>query len=77
MGEKYKINFWWDSEVNVWIATSEDVLGLVLEDESLDFLVEKSKTAIKELLLLENKLPVDDIFLDYSISRLERVIING
>ncbi len=51
-----KVNFTWDEEALVWIATSEDVPGLVLESGSFDALIEKVKVAIPELLEL-NKMP--------------------
>ena len=35
------ITFQWDSEAAVWIATSDDVPGLVLESGSFDALVER------------------------------------
>lgn len=43
----------WDDEASVWVATSEDVPGLVVEAESTDQL----ESALKELipqLLVEN-----------------------
>ena len=44
--------FLWDPETEVWIATSNDVLGLVLESGSFDALVERVRIAIPELLEL-------------------------
>ena len=44
------IKFHWDSEAAVWIATSDDVPGLVLESASFDALVERVKTAVSELI---------------------------
>ena len=49
-----KIMFHWDSEAAVWIATSEDVPGLVLESGSFDALIEKVRVAVPELLSLNN-----------------------
>ncbi len=46
------INYLWDPNANVWIATSESIPGLVLEDASYDALVERVKTATLELLEL-------------------------
>ena len=50
MDMSYRINLLWDSEAEVWLATSRDVPGLVLESESLDTLLERLKYAIPELL---------------------------
>ena len=47
---EYTINLIWDREAAVWVATSEDVKGLVLESGSLDALIERVKIAISELL---------------------------
>ncbi len=52
---EYKINLIWDNEANVWIATSDDVEGLVLESGSLDALIERVRFAIPELLELNNQ----------------------
>lgn len=42
----------WDSEAGVWVAESGDVLGLVMEAETLDQLVERLRTLVPELLAL-------------------------
>ena len=47
---EYKIIFLWDPEASVWIATSDDVPGLVLESGSFDLLVERVRYAVPELL---------------------------
>ena len=52
---EYAIKLDWDSEANVWIATSDDVPGLVLESGSLDALIERVKYAVPELLELNGK----------------------
>ncbi len=40
----------WDSEARVWVASSNDVPGLVTESETTEDLVQKLKTLIPELL---------------------------
>lgn len=40
----------WDAEAKVWVATSEDVPGLVTEAPSLDVLVPKLRAMIPEML---------------------------
>ena len=42
----------WDSEADVWVATSSDVPGLVLESASLDSLMERLKHTVPELISL-------------------------
>ena len=49
---EYVVNFTWDDEANVWIATSDDIPGLVLESGSFDALLERTRFAIPELLAL-------------------------
>ena len=55
---EYKIQLLWDNEAAVWVATSPDVPGLVLESGSFDALIERVRYAIPELLELNRqKLP--------------------
>ena len=50
-----RIDFTWDDEASVWIATSKDVPGLILESGSFDALIERVRYAVPELLELNNK----------------------
>ena len=50
----YTINFTWDNEAAVWIAASDDIPGLVLESISFDTLIKHTRSAIPELLELNN-----------------------
>ena len=52
---EYHVSLQWDEEASVWIATSQDVPGLVLESGSLDGLMEKVRYAVPELLGFEKK----------------------
>ena len=49
---EYVVNFTWDNEADVWIATSDDIPGLVLESGSFDALLERTRFAVPELLEL-------------------------
>ncbi len=40
----------WDNEVLVWVATSDDIPGLVTEADTVENLVEKLRIMIPELL---------------------------
>ena len=51
----YRVKMHWDGEADVWVATSEDVPGLVLESGSFDALLERIKYAIPELLELNGQ----------------------
>lgn len=52
---RYTVNLLWDSEASVWVATSEDIRGLVLESGSLDVLIERVRMAAPEVLKLNNQ----------------------
>lgn len=52
---EYTVNFTWDTEAGVWIATSEDIPGLVLESGSFDALVERVRFAAPELIELNGQ----------------------
>ncbi len=54
----YPIQYKWDDDAKVWIATSDKVDGLVLESESLETLIKEVAAAVPELIDL-NKLDFD------------------
>ena len=57
-----RIEFTWDDEASVWIATSKDVPGLILESGSFDALIERVRYAVPELLELNsNKQNIVDL----------------
>lgn len=68
----YTINLLWDSEASVWVATSEDIKGLVLESGSLDVLIERVRMAVPELLRLNNQ-PMDHAKIVFLTERVEEV----
>ena len=47
----YFIRAEWDEEAEVWVATSDDVPGLVTEADTQEQLIAKLKTLIPELLV--------------------------
>lgn len=49
-GADVAVNALWDDDAKVWVATSDDVPGLVTEAPSFDALVQKLKVMIPELL---------------------------
>lgn len=71
---EYVINFLWDNEANVWIATSKDVPGLVLESGSFDALLERTRIAVPELLSL-NSHENQSVSLIFTSERHERMIL--
>lgn len=70
---EYLINLTWDDEAAVWIATSDDIQGLVLESGSIDALIERVRFAIPELLSLNQSSIEKTISLCFRSERHERV----
>ena len=51
MGTKHiTVNAEWDPEAKVWVATSDDVPGLITEADTIEALAEKLSIMIPELL---------------------------
>ena len=68
----YTINLLWDSEASVWVATSDDIKGLVLESGSLDVLIERVRMAVPDLLKLNNQ-PLEHAKITFQTERVEEV----
>ena len=47
----------WDGEASVWVATSDDVPGLVTESKTFEALLKKLRTLVPELLELNGAMP--------------------
>jgi predicted RNase H-like HicB family nuclease len=47
----YRVNISWDSDAQTWIATSDDILGLCAESETMESLIEIVKSLAPELLI--------------------------
>jgi predicted RNase H-like HicB family nuclease len=48
--DNFNVRAFWDEEARMWVATSEDIPGLVAEADTMEKLVEKLKILIPELL---------------------------
>ncbi|HKV17052.1 MAG TPA: DUF1902 domain-containing protein [Reyranella sp.] len=55
----YQVAAEWDDEARVWVATSDDVPGLVTEADTKEHLVEKLRELVPELLSLNAHLLAD------------------
>ena len=53
----YQVRAIWDDVASVWVATSDDVSGLVTEASTAEALIEKLKVLIPELLEANGVLP--------------------
>ncbi|MCC5635708.1 DUF1902 domain-containing protein [Nostoc sp. CHAB 5844] len=49
MNTVVKVSAFWDSEAEVWVASSDDLPGLVTEASTIELLTEKLKLIIPEL----------------------------
>jgi hypothetical protein len=54
----------WDGEVNVWIATSKDVPGLVVEADTWPAMIEEVRLVLPDLLELSG-LPHENLSLTF------------
>ena len=55
MSRSITIDARWDSEANVWIATSSDVAGLVVEADTWPTMIEEVRLVLPDLLELSGK----------------------
>lgn len=68
---EYTVKMTWDNEAGVWIAESDDIIGLVMEGGSIDALIERVRFAVPELLELNRQKPCETIL--FMVERRERV----
>ena len=61
MIKSYFVRAEWDADAGVWVASSDDVPGLVTESETLEALDAKLQTLVPELLEANGCLPTDNI----------------
>ena len=61
----------WDDEANVWVASSDDVPGLVTEAATTEELIQKLKVMIPELMSLNGKLPAGPVPFELLTRRFE------
>jgi predicted RNase H-like HicB family nuclease len=51
------VNANWDKDAAVWVASSEDVPGLITEAKTFEGLLKKLRTMVPELLELNGAMP--------------------
>ena len=69
--EGYNIKLVWDNEAKVWMATSDDIPGLILEEESADKLIQRVIIAAPEIIELNGVDKRQDFY--FHCNRHERV----
>ena len=67
----YNIQLTWDDEAKVWIATSDDIPGLILENESADKLIRRVMISAPEIIELNDVEKRQDFY--FHCDRHERV----
>ena len=72
----YSISAFWDNDAQVWIATSNDVFGLVLESKTYDELMYEAEMAIPTLLEYQD-VYCGNFSLSVTIKPIEELIANG
>ena len=55
----FKVEAFWDSDAEVWVATSDDVPGLVTEASTIEVLTQKLREIIPDLIILNKIVPFD------------------
>lgn len=70
---KCVVNLTWDPEASVWVATSDDIPGLVLESGSFDALLERVRFAAPELLELNSA--ERPVVLSFQAERMEKIAL--
>lgn len=70
---KCVVKLTWDPEASVWVATSDDIPGLVLESGSFDALLERVRFAAPELLELNSA--ERPVVLSFQAERMERIAL--
>jgi Domain of unknown function (DUF1902) len=64
MSRSITINARWDGEANVWIATSNDVHGLVVEADTWPSMIEEVRLILPDLLDLLGQ-PAENVSLTF------------
>ena len=72
---EYKVNFIWDEEAKVWVASCDEI-PLALEDGSLDKLMYRVKLAAPEIIELNNLPKYDSLLMNVN-QREKMVYTNG
>jgi len=49
----------WDADAGVWVATSNDIAGLVTESKTFEALLKKLRSLVPELMSLNGQMPCE------------------
>lgn len=71
----FHVQTFWDPEAEVWVATSDDIIGLATEAEDMNMLRERLRAIIPELLRENGQLPATDDGMEIPYELVARDII--
>lgn len=57
MARERIVNALWDADAGVWVATSDDIAGLVTKSKTFEALLKKLRTLVPELMSLNRQMP--------------------
>jgi hypothetical protein len=57
MARERIVNALWDADAGVWVATSDDIAGLVTESKTFEALLKKLRALVPELMSLNGQMP--------------------
>ncbi len=72
-GKPYFVRAEWDEEAQVWVATSDDVPGLVTEADTAEGLLAKLRVLIPELLEANGQAITDSVPFELLTRRFETI----
>ena len=61
LSKDINVEAFWDEEARVWVASSNDVPGLITESDTMEHLMQKLKILIPELLQANGLLSEPDV----------------
>ncbi|MCC8108069.1 MAG: DUF1902 domain-containing protein [Planctomycetes bacterium] len=64
LAQEFSVTLFWDDESSTWVATSEDIPGLVLGSDSVDDLINRVRSAAPEIMEL-NKITAEKVTLRF------------
>jgi predicted RNase H-like HicB family nuclease len=76
LNKDIKVEAFWDEEAKVWVASSDDVPGLITEAATMELLMQKIRILIPEL-FKANKIITDEEMIDipvYLLGKWQEVI---
>ena len=67
MSNSFRVTAQWDGEAGVWVATSDDIIGLVTEAQTLDALYRRVLDVAPELLQENGIAAPDHLSVDFDV----------